>query len=398
MVKLGNLQINIYHRTRKKSPEYARELVREVYEKNERKIKRTAKILGISKNTVRRAIRGPLNDKDKTPKRQPKKIKAEFEKLIVKEAELTGFGYKQLTGYLRKKYGLEFKDYTVKKVLYRNGRVKRKRRRKREYKMIYVYNKLRPFEQVQVDTKYIYDKTSLPYFVYRLLQQARVPSYQWTFIDVRTRIRFVFYSYNLYSYYGFLFLYFTLSYLRAHNVRTKINIRIDNGTEFTGGSRDKLKEWDEFFRDKFNAGIHTIPTGQKQYNAIVENSHRKDDEEFLIPFSQVIKNRRDFLNKAQKWLIYWNTKRVHYAKEFKEGGERVIEVLKRTGDNLINKNLIYFPVMLIEDILDHQTTTLFDLIPNNSSVYPKIEKKDTLKVTQKGVNISVPSAIFTSQR
>ncbi|GIW62768.1 MAG: hypothetical protein KatS3mg090_0594 [Patescibacteria group bacterium] len=130
--------------------------------------------------------------------------------------------------------------------------------------MIYVYNKLRPFEQVQVDTKYIYDKTSLPYFVYRLLQQARVPSYQWTFIDVRTRIRFVFYSYNLYSYYGFLFLYFTLSYLRAHNVRThnvrtKINIRIDNGTEFTGGSRDKLKEWDEFFRDKFNAGIHTIP-------------------------------------------------------------------------------------------------------------------------------------------
>ncbi|GIW62767.1 MAG: hypothetical protein KatS3mg090_0593 [Patescibacteria group bacterium] len=118
MVKLGNLQINIYHRTRKKSPEDARELVREVYEKNERKIKRTAKILRISKNTVKRAIRGPLNDKDKTPKRQPKKIKAEFEKLIVKEAELTGFGYKQLTGYLRKKYGLEFKDYTVKKVFF----------------------------------------------------------------------------------------------------------------------------------------------------------------------------------------------------------------------------------------------------------------------------------------
>ncbi|GIW62769.1 MAG: hypothetical protein KatS3mg090_0595 [Patescibacteria group bacterium] len=108
----------------------------------------------------------------------------------------------------------------------------------------------------------------------------------------------------------------------------------------------------------------------------------------------MIKDKRDFLNKAQKWLIYWNTKRVHYAKEFKEGGEKAIEVLKREGDNLTDEKLVYFPVMLIEDILDHQTTTLFDLIPNNSSVYPKIEKKDTLKVTQKGVNISVPSASF----
>ncbi|GIW62605.1 MAG: hypothetical protein KatS3mg090_0431 [Patescibacteria group bacterium] len=105
----------------------------------------------------------------------------------------------------------------------------------------------------------------------------------------------------------------------------------------------------------------------------------------------MIKDKRDFLNKAQKWLIYWNTKRIHYAKGFKKKGEKAIEVLKREGDNLTDEKLVYFPVMLIEDTLDYKTPSQIDLIQKTSFVYLETEKEDYSKLAQKGVNISIPS-------
>ncbi len=394
MVKLGKLRINIYHEYRKISPAKARELVRKVYERNGKKIKRTARILHISKNTVKRAIRGPLADKRRVPKNQPRRTREEFEQMIIKEQEATGFGYRQLTGYLKKKYGIEFKEWTIKKVLYRNGKIKGRRQKKNNYKMLYVYDSLQPFQEVQVDTKHLHDETSLPKFVYERLRKKNLPLYQWTFIDVKTRIRFLLYSYNLYSYYGFFFLYFILTWLRAHKVEGRINIRVDNGTEFTGGSKRKLSEWNRFFQEKFNAVLYTIPKGEKQYNAIVENSHRKDDEEFLIPFAQVIQNKQDFILKAQKWVVYWNTKRIHYAKGFKKQGETSKEVLGNEGDNLINTNLVYFPVFLIEDLLNHKNPSLLDLIPSNSFLAVNLDANTHSSFSCKGVNISVPSASF----
>lgn len=49
-----------YHDLRKLSPEFARETVRKVLEKNSGNVSKTAKILGISRKTVRRARDGSL--------------------------------------------------------------------------------------------------------------------------------------------------------------------------------------------------------------------------------------------------------------------------------------------------------------------------------------------------
>ena len=393
MVKLGNYTLNIYHRIRKISAEKARELVRKVYERNGRKIKRTARILGISKNTVKRAIRGTLQDLSKRPKRIKGMIDKKLEELILKEQEKTNFGYRQLTGYLRVKHGINLSEWTVKKVLYRSGRVRRRRRKGlREYKALYIYGKIEPFEYLQVDTKYIFDKTSLPEFAYNLLKKARAPLYQWTGIDVKTRVRFLAYSYNLYSHYGYMFLTFLVVWLRAHNVRCRIKIRIDQGSEFPGISKKKLKDTNLIFKEYLGSQIEVYPKGQSQYNSIVENSHRKDDEEFLIPFSEIIKDKRDFLDKAQRWLLYWNTKRIHHAKGFKSQGERAIEHLKRKTDNLVNTNLVYFPVFLMEDVFTHTTPSLSDYLPEKL-IHPPLDPLNlNLFPHPKGVNMSVPSA------
>ncbi len=72
-----------YHEIRKISPEKARELVRKVFEANNKNVSKTAKILGVSRATIRRAIYGPPEDKSRKPKTCPRKLSTELENLII---------------------------------------------------------------------------------------------------------------------------------------------------------------------------------------------------------------------------------------------------------------------------------------------------------------------------
>jgi len=110
-----------YHEMRKLSPEKARELVRIVFEKNNHNISKTAKILDISRKTVRRAINGPLSDISRKPNSSPNKTPPNFEGLIVKEAKRTGFRYRRLKSFFERKYSLSFSENTIKAILRRNG-------------------------------------------------------------------------------------------------------------------------------------------------------------------------------------------------------------------------------------------------------------------------------------
>ncbi|AEA34543.1 helix-turn-helix Fis-type [Hippea maritima DSM 10411] len=74
---------SIYHTLRKSNPASARILVRKVLEKNNGNVSKTARILGISRATVRRARDGELNDLSRRPKNIRKKIDCSLEKLIV---------------------------------------------------------------------------------------------------------------------------------------------------------------------------------------------------------------------------------------------------------------------------------------------------------------------------
>ena len=61
----------VYHDLRKTSPEAARLLVGKVLEQNGGNVSKTARILGISRKTVRRAREGPLEDLSRRPKSSP---------------------------------------------------------------------------------------------------------------------------------------------------------------------------------------------------------------------------------------------------------------------------------------------------------------------------------------
>ena len=135
-------------------------------------------------------------------------------------------------------------------------------RKEAVYRLLYDYKTLLPFHEFQLDTSHILDKNSLPEEVYKHMKEHKLPLYEWNLIDIGTRARFTAYSYELGSIFGLMFIVFTALWLRAHNVRNPINIRMDNGSEFCGGSSRKLEQWNRML-SLLGVKLETIPPGAK---------------------------------------------------------------------------------------------------------------------------------------
>lgn len=336
-----------YNELRKISPEKARELIRKIFEANNRNVSKTAKILNISRHTVRRAIYGPLKDRSRRPKNCPRKLSSELENLIINEAKRTGFRYRRLSLYLLRKYGLKISENTIKSILKRNAVDRKTRKTKKGERSLYDYESLIPFSEFQLDTKYLLDKESLPQEVYEHMKRYNLPCYEWNIIDVATRTRFTAYSYDLNSTFGFMFITLVALWLRAHNVRGQIKIRLDNGMEFCGGSQRKLNEWNNML-SYLGVELNPIPPKAKHLMGIIENSHRADDEYFLIIHAERCKTKEEFMQRAQRWQDTWNFFRPHSGKGM--NGRTPFEKFKNSKI-LVSSHIFQFHTLLLEDIL-----------------------------------------------
>jgi len=339
--------INIYHEIRKIEPSKARKLIRDVLESNNGNVSKTARILNISRHTVRRARDGPLEDISRRPKRTPNRIDQALESLVVEEAKRTGFRYRRLSSYIQRKYSIKISENTIKVILKRR-QVKKKTKRSANGKRrhLYEYEHLIPFSQLQLDTKHLLDKKSLPENVYSHIKEKALPQYEYNIIDACTRARFTAYSYELNSTFGFMFIVLVGLHLRAHGVRTPITIRLDNGKEFCGGSEKKLRQWNEYL-SPLCIKLDAIPPRATYLMGIIENSHRADDEYFLMIHAERCNNTAQFLYKAQRWQDTWNFYRPSYG--IAMNGLTPYEKLKQK-DAMLNKHILTFPVMLMETV------------------------------------------------
>jgi len=76
--------MSIYHEKRKINPSEAREFIKNILKQNNYNVSLTAKILGISRHTVRRARDGDLNDYSRAPKKPKTKYNNKFRNLYQK--------------------------------------------------------------------------------------------------------------------------------------------------------------------------------------------------------------------------------------------------------------------------------------------------------------------------
>jgi hypothetical protein len=345
---MGGQPMLSYHEVRAISPVKAREVVRKVLGQHGGNVSEVARVLGIARQTVRRARDGDLKDRSRRPHHSPGKTPDHFETLIVTEARRTHFRYRRLRWYLERKYALVFSENTIKAILRRNQVIRRRRcSATGKPRHLYDYEHLVPFRELQLDTKHLLDKRALPKEVYDHMKQYGLPGYEWHIMDAATRARFTAYSYELSATFGFVFIVLVLLWLRTHGVRGAIRIRLDNGSEFCAGSQRKLAQWNARLSG-LQAQLDPIPSGAKQLLALVENAHRADDEYFLMVHAERCLHTRDFLSKAQRWQDTWNFYRSHYG--FGMHGLTPKEKLKATKV-MIHQHVLLFPVLLLEGLL-----------------------------------------------
>lgn len=269
------------------------------------------------------------------------------ELLILQKFNDDKYGVKRMFDHLKRE-GRDMEKLSIGKIkgLYRKYGLKAKKVRtvNGERRSLYNYDLLGVFEELQYDVKVLADKHALPKDIYdKFKYSKRYPKYQWTIIDAKTRTRFLAYSFELNSFFGFKFLEYTIHWIRSHGVQSKINIQVDMGGEFYSGSKRKQRTWNSKL-SKLNAYVYDTE-GAKWKQNLVERSHRTDDEEFLCPRGSFMNSCSDFMLEAQFWIIYFNT-RSHTRIGMK--GLSPKKKLEECG--IFNANrIINFPCLILDE-------------------------------------------------
>jgi len=297
-----------------------------------------------------------LNQK-RVPKSHKKRAEGKDETAVValfKEKKIQ-VGVQQMKHVLERRFGedtgLARLSVGQLRGIYKRNDLKTKivRSANGEQKHLYDYQAIACFEFMHLDVKYVLDKHALPEDIYDLLENNGAPIFQWNLIDVKSRTRFLAYSYNLSAEFGFRFLTFTLQYIRAilHNQEIHTTIGIDNGVEFCSGSQKKLDAW--------NATLNNLNASAYQYNPhfdirknVIERSHRTDDELLFIPRGIYMTTKQTFHNEVIDYADYWNKRRPHSGIGMNHRTPE--EVLKQQGFVGVDR-LLEFPVLILEDAI-----------------------------------------------
>ena len=313
-------------------------------------LRETARRLSISRNTVRKWVRRYLQegeaglvDRSRRPHTSPRRTPKEVEEEVLSLSQERGWGRRRIAHALRLPEG------TVRHILRRHlgeGRRKRKKR-KTFYPARWAWEEEEPFRLAQVDTKDILDKGTLGTKRWDHLRKHRLPRYQWTFLEGRTRLRFLAYSHRLSVVNGLCFVALVMSWLRAWGIEVEVDWQEDWGSEFGGENPEHLAKLDEKYYRPFGARLRRAPKGRKGYQGRVERSHRTDDEEFYIPCLKRAKNDEEFLRLARRWQYYYNVERPHFGAGME--GKTPMEKLRELGLDLPDE-FACFPVILLDKV------------------------------------------------
>lgn len=231
----------------------------------------------------------------------PNRTPLHIEKLVVSLAKETNLGPQRLSVLLLQSAGLSLSPYTIRNIL------RRYQVRCRKYKSVngnrrYAANlaEFCPLEFWQIDAKHIADQSALPKEAYAAIFKNKLPQYQFTAIDIKTRLRFIAYAHSLSFANGVAFMLLVASWLKAFGVNRQMFFQTDNGSEFGGkASSRKRSMMQSLIFDPLDVSLLNIPPGQKQANSYVERSHRTDDEEFYALNLSLSTSVRSFLSMAQ---------------------------------------------------------------------------------------------------
>ena len=173
-----------------------------------------------------------LQDRSRRPHHCPRQTPPEMEQRVREAREATRYGRERLALYLQR-LGLDVSPHTIRHILRRRDPIQRTRRRRKPfYPALWAWSVEEPFSLIQTDLKDVLDKGALGTTLWDHMRKRRLPRYQWTACDGRTRLRFLAYSHTKTRTNGLAFLILTLLWLRAFEISTTVTFQTDWGEEF----------------------------------------------------------------------------------------------------------------------------------------------------------------------
>lgn len=288
------------------TPQLIQYRLRVLREVEQRGVAATARRFGVSRFTVY-AWQKSVEPKQRGPKEDVSwQTNLETEALIVQLRLATSYGPKRLKAELDLA-GVIVGEKAIRGVLERAQLVERhtKKRVKKKYKFYAPY----PGYRLQVDTKAVPNGTD----------KRKAERYQFTAIDIASRIRFLAIYDSLSNYDSLLFVRDALAFFSDIGIHIEC-VQTDNHATFTniylGGNKKadhellRLHPLTQYLLDQGVEHKLSRPA-TPQHNGFVERSHRTDEEEFYR-IVDVVSLDNDALQVAMKrWQDEYNYLRLH---------------------------------------------------------------------------------------
>lgn len=304
---------------------YRRRVARDSYEYGTSK---TARMYGISRSGIYEWRNNPIPKKPGPKGKVFWRTSKEIEKEIIKIRKATNYGPKRLKHEMRL-IGLEVGEKAIRGVLYRNNLVKHhKKKRIRKQQRFYAPY---PGYRIQLDTKTVPDEG----FDLRTKESR----YQFTAIDIATKIRFCLIYKELSNGNSIDFLFKALGFYQEIGIRVEC-IQTDNHATFTnfytGGNKKEEHEMlkiHPFTKACIKRGVeHKLSSpGTPRHNCFVERSHRTDEEEFYRLFDLRSLDDQKLSLELNKWMFNYNFNRIHSSCSNKPPMKYYLESVWTTG-------------------------------------------------------------------
>jgi transposase len=309
-------------------------------------VKPAAREFGTSPKTVRKWVKRfqgekkpGLADRSKRPYDSPNKIIPFWYFKINEACDNAKKHTKRITAvWIKRTHSVPYSTKTILRVMKECGYMPQKRKkyqRKRDLRDI--KQRLKPFEKIQVDIKYLDD---IPEF-YPTFLCFRLPKYQITARCVRTGALFYCYAMEKSSTNTTMFLLMLCEHLAKQGVAVKgITFQTDNGAEFT-------TPWNSLELSPFTKAIELIlkashvriPPGAKTWQSDVETSHRLIEDEFYA--CEYFHTKIEFMHKAAEYQQWFNLRRVN---GYKSGSP--VQILKQATSHISPNVLVFKPVVV----------------------------------------------------
>jgi putative transposase len=320
-----------YQELRSISPKAARQAILQILKANNGKVAPTARMLGVTRATIYKAIAkkeaGNLDDLSRAPRKVHNKTAKKIEKKVVTLKKKTNYGPLRLKEELFEVYGIDLSEHTIRNIVRRHKkktRGKRHKPHKKGARQFVDWYSAKPFEVVQIDLKYVVDQKALSMKQIDHIYAKDLPLYQWGAIDVNSRFKLIAYSDEKSWTNGLTWFLWVISWLRSHGVTARIIFTVDRGEEFGGRAWFKIVELRKLLSG-FGCKLIQNNKASPQENAHLERSHRTDDDEFYIPRILKIQNKQEFFAEAFNYIYYYNTVRKHSGIDRETPWQRLVK-------------------------------------------------------------------------